>query len=39
MICGVGNKALTEAFPDFFAIACAKDAFEAAHLELSSGSN
>ena len=31
--------ALKEALPDLFSIACANDAFIAAHLELLSGSN
>jgi hypothetical protein len=32
------EKALKEAFPDLYTIVCAKDAFVAVHLELSSGS-
>jgi hypothetical protein len=32
------DKALKEAFQDLYVIACAKDAYIAAHLELSGGS-
>lgn len=34
-----GNKTLKEAFSDLYGFACTKDAYVAAHLELSSGSN
>jgi hypothetical protein len=34
-----GDKALKESFPDLYGIACATNAFVAAHLELSNGSN
>jgi hypothetical protein len=34
-----GDKALKEAFSDLYGIACTKDAFVAAHLELYSGFN
>lgn len=34
-----GNKALQEAFPILFGIACVKDASIAAHLKLSGGYN
>lgn len=34
-----GDKALKESFPNLYGTACTKDAFVAANLELSSGSN
>jgi len=34
-----GDKALKEAFSDLYGIACAKEAFVMAYLELSGGSN
>jgi len=34
-----GDKALTEAFPELYSIACMKDASVVVHLELSSGSH